>query len=132
MIEKILAAYNGVVDRYELSIGYVPKDEIARTFGGVPKLGPVGLVTDGAICIFNGHDYVDLGPYKVPYEKIREAKQKGETRVVFTDKDFSGGPSIFNFGELERLQQEAQATGKDCLVKGLKLVLDDSTIFPFP
>jgi len=66
------------------------------------------------------------------YEKIREAKQKGETRVVFTDKDFSGGPSIFNFGELERLQQEAQTTGKDCLVKDLELVLDDSTIFPFP
>ena len=131
MIEKILAAYNGVVDRYELSIGYVPKDEVDRTFGGVPKLS-VGLVIAGAICIFNEQDYVNLGPYKVPYEKIREAKQKGETRVVFTDKDFSGGPSIFNFGELERLQQEAQTTGKDCLVKDLELVLDDSTIFPFP
>jgi len=74
--------------------------------------------------------YVNLGPYKVPYEKVREAKQKGETRVVLADKDFIGGPSIFNFGELERLQQEAQTTGKDCLVKDLELVLDYNTIFP--
>jgi len=55
MIEKILATYNWVVDGFELSIGCVPEYEVYRTFGGVPKLGPVGLVIDSATCIFNGH-----------------------------------------------------------------------------
>ena len=64
------------------------------------------------------------------YEKIREAKQKGETNVVLTRKDFRGGSVLFNFSEIQRLQQEVNTIGRDCLAKDLELKLDYTSAFP--
>ena len=110
--------------------GYAKQYEVVITFGWVPTLGNVGLVRADAISILNGHRYVFLGPYEGAYKKIRASKQKGETRVVLTGEDFSGGAALFNFAEIQGLQQEARTIGRDCLVKDLELVLDYDSLFP--
>ena len=130
MLGKFLRAYNRVSDSIMLKGGYALESEVVRTFGGVPQLGYVGLVRVDSTSILNGHKYVWLGPYGVPYKKIQAAKQKGETRVVLTGEDFSNGASLFNFGEMQRHQEEARTRGKDCSVKDLELILDCATILP--
>ena len=130
MLEEFLSGYNSLVDRIGLSLGYAPEPEEVRTFGGVPQLDRVGSVIADATSILNGRKYVFLGPYKGAYRKIRAAKQKGKAEVVLTGKDFRYGAVLLNFDEIKRLQDEAKAANKDCLVKDLELILDCATILP--
>src|SRR3989338_8559328 len=119
MLGKFLKSYNRIVDGIMLQGGYYPEPEVVRTFGGVPRLSHVGVVGADSTSIFNGHKYVWLGHYEVPYKNIQAAKQKGETEVVLTGKDFSDGASLFYFSEIQRLQKYAKAINGDCLVKDL-------------
>jgi hypothetical protein len=119
MSQRIGEIYNKFVDSVMEKVGCVTPHRCIEVFGSIPFSYDITLIRP----FFAPYqEYAEVGELTAACNIISAASAKGQKDVTFQPKDL-GVNFGYSFQELQRLQQEAQESKKNCLIADMKLKL---------